>query len=126
MHRLELRGECLDLAGALGHVGGATRSRGVGGTRGRHRHSTGAERPRRTHAALASSRPVLVGTRRAGDALARPRPVLVIPRCTRGARCPVGPVVPFLCEERFDNNEGPQPESSLKLCHFTTLVQTGG
>ena len=99
MHRLKQHGECLNLTGALGHVDGATRSRGVGGTRSRRRRSAAAERPRRALAALA-----------------RPRPVLVIPRCTRGARCPVGPVVPFLFEEVFENNEGPQSESSLKLC----------
>jgi hypothetical protein len=80
----------------------------------------------RACAALASPRRVLVGIHRTGEARARPRRGLVRARCTRGARCPVGPCVPFLFEERFENNEGPQPESCLKLCHFTTLAQAGG
>ena len=159
-HRLQHHGECLNLTGALGHVGGATRSRGVGGTRRRRRRSAGAERPRRTrlahetpplrhksgyaravgqdaapgvcagvertHAALARPRPVLVGALGAGETRALPRPVLEIAHFTRGARCPVGPMVPFLFEERFENNEGPQPESCVPLPLHTTLDQTGG
>ena len=60
----------------------------------------------RARAALAKAGPVLEAVRRAQEAIPLPLPVLEVPHITRGARCPVGPVVPFLFVESVQAKAG--------------------
>ena len=55
----------------------------------------------RARAALARAGPVLEAVRRAREATPPSLPVLEVPHITRGARCPVGSLLPFLFVESF-------------------------
>jgi len=60
----------------------------------------------RARAAFARAGPVLEAVRRAREATPPPLPILEVPHVTRGARCPIGSLLPFLFVESFQAKAG--------------------